>query len=1101
MIGGFLRGVVDVADLTFYKQRHSVNYYGVFLKPFDKINPYDDMLTSVRRAYYESNLKTQKGGFPKMMTKMMPDGGIYKYRYELSEDYFPKWRVLNTVDKQLECVKPERSTDNYRIEIRDSMERILKVIYFGPYHNWIKTKYYTAGKTEPTVELVFWDKNNIDVFLRFTDDRPSDKPEILYRCEPVKGGEELRRRIIEKVGEPDVCTLCSDGLLYFAKKETAAKWNKYVLQPSLLDTAVGVRRSNIMFEDISSKGEPKKVDLTQTDDIIIPEKQAQDSIVFDLDGSTKLPPSRDLGKKTAPAAASAPSEPNDIPGNNDGEPEFTKLHSDSLIEGMLEDYRREHGSGGDALSFLFGSDDENKDTEQANRNDTPGDDGDNKKAPDAEELDNDLPELDEDNEEDNIEDNIDKNTDENIGTSGDEDEDIEDDDILGGDEDDEDDDDDDDDDDASVEDITREFDIGIGSAPMGRPYEYKRVRPLSSLNENKSTGSTIEFTKPNSLPTLQKSAEKPAEAVTAPTKPVVYEVKEGHLVPSKVINSQNGTAYYYYGELNSLGQRHGRGRTLMHDSLTAYDGEYKNDKRDGFGAYYFNNGNICYIGDWSENRRNGVGISFKSGDRSMYVSKWENNCPVGVGAKFDENGNFKFIARYNQGTLEGLGMTFLQDGDSVLVSHWSEDRMSEKGTLFDIHGTLLYHGTLRGGKRDGVGTQYTPDGQVSYHGGWKNGFYHGEGVLVLRNGCRVSGSFVMGKIEGRAVFTTKRGKKMYEGEWANNRFNGEGKKYDIKTGAWYRGRFVDNKPVGILSCYDRDGNLVYEGELRNEKYHGSGVGYKNGEKVYDGEWKNGVRSGTGSEFEDGRLVYRGKFKDGVRRGLGTSFTEGGKVEYSGHWTDGRKNGDGLLYKDGKPYLAGNFSMGVLDGRVNEIKDGKVIRQCIYSEGVCVYMRDFTEDALSVKYEGYVKEGIYDGMGCGFSAYGEKYFEGIFKAGKPFKNMKVRLHRLDDLPLRPKMLGSEYSKFVKGPNYVIEKEIGSGSYSGLLEGGRPTGKGTMIYTDHGYTGTFEDGIACGLGVIYEWDGSEIQGTFAKTAGDNTTEITLGGGVTYHLIKTN
>ncbi|MBQ1546013.1 MAG: hypothetical protein IIZ59_00590, partial [Clostridia bacterium] len=414
-----------MVDLTYFKQHHSVNYYGVFLKPFDKINPYDDMLTSVRRAYYESNLKTQKGGSAaKWMSKLMPDGRVYRYKYELSEDSLPKWKVVNTVDKLLECVKPERNNDNYRIEIRDNMERILKVIYFGPYHNWIKTKYYIAGQSEPTVELVFWEQNSVEVFLRYTEDRPSAYPEVLYRCEPVTGGEELRRRIIDKVGEPDVCTLCSDGLIYFAKKEIAAKWNKYVLQPSLLNSQEKIGRNDRMFEDISSGGEPKKVDLTQTDDIIIPEKQAQDNLVFDLEGSAKLPPSRDLSKKIAPSGE------NDISGKKDGEPELTKLHSDSLIEGMLEDYRRENGTGGDALSFLFGSDETNGDSVQNKKNTDDGN-ANNNNVPATEELEDELPLLDDDD------DNITTTT--VIGTFSGTLGEIEDDDILGGDDDDDDD--------------------------------------------------------------------------------------------------------------------------------------------------------------------------------------------------------------------------------------------------------------------------------------------------------------------------------------------------------------------------------------------------------------------------------------------------------------------------------------------------------------------------------------------------------------------------------------------------------------------------------------------------------------------------------------
>ena len=388
---------------------------------------------------------------------------------------------------------------------------------------------------------------------------------------------------------------------------------------------------------------------------------------------------------------------------------------------------------------------------------------------------------------------------------------------------------------------------------------------------------------------------------------------------------------------------------------------------------------------------------------------------------------------------------------------------------------------------------------MNYHGDWKDDKFNGEGVYTLSNGCRVSGTFLMGAINGYAVFTTKRGKKIYEGDWVRNRFHGQGKKYNIKTGEWYSGTFSDGKPIGELSCYDRDGNLIYKGELKNEVYHGVGIQYKDGEMIYDGEWKNGVRNGNGTEFENEVPVYKGKFRDGVRRGIGTSYNSDGKPEYSGHWTDGQPDGEGLMYKDGKPYLAGSFVRGVPDGRVNEISGGTVVKECIYSNGSCVYMREFTEDGAGVKYEGYTQNGVYEGMGCAFSQYGEKYFEGIFKNGEPAKNMQVRLQKLEDLPMRTKMIGSEYSRYTKGPNYVIEREYGTGSYSGLLVGGRPYGKGTIIYTDHGYTGTFADGQASGLGVIYEWNGREVKGTFVRQESDRTTKISFADGVEYFLLR--
>ena len=53
-------------------------------------------------------------------------------------------------------------------------------------------------------------------------------------------------------------------------------------------------------------------------------------------------------------------------------------------------------------------------------------------------------------------------------------------------------------------------------------------------------------------------------------------------------------SYTYFGKVID-GLRQGRGRTQMQNGCTAYEGDYLDDKRDGFGAYYYKSGKICYM--------------------------------------------------------------------------------------------------------------------------------------------------------------------------------------------------------------------------------------------------------------------------------------------------------------------------------------------------------------------------------------------------------------------------------------------------------------------------------------------------------------------------
>ena len=1070
-------------DLTYFK-KNAVNYYGVFCSEFDKGSPYDDKLTEVRKQYYESGLRTQKN---KITSRK--DDGIYRYNYTLNEDTILKWKVFNEAHIVEKVIVSK--DDNYRVEIRDRFgKQLKKCIYFGTYHNWIKTKYFVEGKVRPEAELVYWDEKGVAVILKYTSDGDDRYPDVLYPCTAVED-KALFQRITEKLGVPDVYTLCSGGLVYFAEKTISRQWNRYCANPKLLDEADDIKPKQTNLSDKTTVFDPvgdmpkknfepkKRIDLTQTYDVIVPNAVQADNVIIHKNQDEKSSgiPSRSIGDNNNKKDESIKTADDSPKSENQTNTLKQKLHSDSLLE-------YSENSDPDEKSSLFSQ---------------QGIDF-NKKFDTMEFLGG-----------SNAKDVLEKD-DMNLTLNIDLDEEDDDNRVL-------------DSSDAVTNDPPQIFNSDT------RAYSYKKVR-ASHNNENQSDNPFAEFENEGVI--QNKTAEKKSEESSSQKSPdqpgskkSIDLSKQDHsqkrsessrpsfefasekqrspgeykgLRPDKIIKVSGRDSYSYYGGLDENGKRDGRGRTAMQNGLTAYDGGYSNDMRNGFGVYYYRNGSICYVGDWKDNLRNGVGISFEHSNRSMYVGGWENNCPIGMGAQFDKNGNLAFAGRYENGTREGIGMVYNPEDGGVFVSRWENDKLSKKGTVFDSMGNLIYNGSWKKGTKNGMGTQYDKNGLVVYSGMWKDGKYNGEGTLNLSNGYKIAGEFVMGRVEGNAVVTTQKGKKLYEGEWKNNRYNGEGKLYNLKNGSWCQGSFSNGNPVGVLFGYSRDGELLYEGEWKNGKYHGQGICYDNGEKIYEGEWKNGIRSGSGCEYKDGGCVYDGNYEDNMRNGFGTSYSDDGEIEYSGLWKNDCYDGIGVLYISGQPCYAGNFSNGKPEGRVNEILNGIVVKECIFKDGECVYMREFTDDGLTLKYEGHVKDGHYEGMGCGFSAYGEKYFEGIFKKNEPFKNMKVRLKQLEKLVYSDAVSESEYGKFIKGPNYVVEWDYKGGSYSGLLVKGKPSGKGTVIYSDHGYTGSFEDGTACGIGVIYEWDGSEIKGTFEKTESEDTQKITFSGGVTYYLRNT-
>lgn len=558
-------------------------------------------------------------------------------------------------------------------------------------------------------------------------------------------------------------------------------------------------------------------------------------------------------------------------------------------------------------------------------------------------------------------------------------------------------------------------------------------------------------------------------------------------IPKKEIKTEKDR-YFYYGELTD-DMRDGRGRTAMEDGTTAYEGTYKDDKRSGFGAYYYKSGKLCFSGYWEDNKREGLGTAYST-DGSCYTGKWHEDRPVGAGASFNSEGDLKYFGTYRDGKRDGAGVMMV--GENIVVGIYNDGKFSGKATVFAPSGALLYSGEMHCGERSGKGIEYNSDGTIRYKGEWRGGRYNGQGTLYLSDGGFIEGEFKYGAAEGKGKHFDKNGKLVYEGLFSNNLSSGNGRVYN-DDGSYYEGRFSDGEATGLMSEYTSEGELVYSGEWKNGRRSGRGTEYVGEEKVYDGEFSNGVYSGEGRQYSDRLLVYAGSFFGGKRDGCGCEYVNGSMV-YRGMFSENEYNGSGITYAGGEISSVGIFKNGKKHGRVNEIKNGKIFRECIYDFGELVYMREYSESG-ELLYDGNVRNGKRDGFGASFTPFGEKKFEGIFKNGNPQKSMSVILRDIEQLPECEELADGEYDMYKDGTGYVVEAPINDGIYTGKLKNNNPEGKGTILYSDHRFTGSFSEGVPCGEGIIYLLDGEEIRGNFVDSDGDGVEEIKLSNNMVY------
>ena len=137
-----------------------------------------------------------------------------------------------------------------------------------------------------------------------------------------------------------------------------------------------------------------------------------------------------------------------------------------------------------------------------------------------------------------------------------------------------------------------------------------------------------------------------------------------------------------------------------------YIGEIKNDKRDGEGVTYYNNGD----------RLEGIWKNDKAKMGTMYYIS-------------EDNGRYE--GEFKEGMRDGLGIYYYKDG-AKYEGNWKKHNREGKGVII-----------LKNGNR--------------YEGDWKNDKMEGKGIIYYNNGNRDMGDFINGKPIGKHVILDTKG--------------------------------------------------------------------------------------------------------------------------------------------------------------------------------------------------------------------------------------------------------------------------------------------------------------------------------------------------------
>jgi len=160
--------------------------------------------------------------------------------------------------------------------------------------------------------------------------------------------------------------------------------------------------------------------------------------------------------------------------------------------------------------------------------------------------------------------------------------------------------------------------------------------------------------------------------------------------------------------------------------VAVYEGEWEAEMRKGKGLEVYPNKDI-YSGLFHWNQRHGKGKLLKHATGDTYTGEWFQGMRHGFGAWKKDSSEFHYSGMWSNNKPYGYG---------ILRSHLGD----------------VYEGIFRNGYKHGTGVEVYKDGG-SYIGNFRDGQPEGFGKLICYVGSIYEGNFAKGEKHGRGNWT------------------------------------------------------------------------------------------------------------------------------------------------------------------------------------------------------------------------------------------------------------------------------------------------------------------------------------------------------------
>jgi len=402
---------------------------------------------------------------------------------------------------------------------------------------------------------------------------------------------------------------------------------------------------------------------------------------------------------------------------------------------------------------------------------------------------------------------------------------------------------------------------------------------------------------------------------------------------TKTDNTMNGLVKIYWEDKSLKGQGNvingvKTGRWILYHKGSGEklaEGEYVNDKQQGFWTYYHKNGAKSLEGNFLEDQKTGEWLAYYPDGNIMWKATYV--------IKEKTVSGFTIKA----GTIEGIKIWYYQSGKIWKEEQYTNGEQTGRTQEYYENGTPKIIAWYKAGQLNGQCNKWYENGKKQEEGMYTENKKNGNFKFYFDNGqVATTGSFVMDKPEGDWKFYSKEGLLQKEGKYNNGKEIGLWNFYMYPSRVQrvkimelpLHGGMIDNTNEKAV-LYNEKGQIVGTGQLtgipkgiysiiKDGKQTGeissSSVPVDNPkEKIsytWTGKWETPIKNGKWTEYYPGTKAIKLEaiYLMDKLNGAYKEYYQNGKIKSEGEYLNGKMNGEWKFYNP--------------DGSIDEAQSGR-----------------------------------------------------------------------------------------------------------------------------------------------------------------------------------